>query len=91
MNLMVINDVLEYNDVMVRIGSTWYMLDEIGPLDYDSFPISVSNDDGKSFEFDLADVDEFDPIFESMDPEIVGISWKKMKKKLDLYRYLSLY
>ena len=71
-----INDLLEHNDVMVRIGSTWYRLDELCPISKDSFPIFVSDDSGDSLEFDMADIDEFDPMFEifrSMD-DFVGIS-----------------
>jgi|TARA_Y100000310_G_C20491286_1_gene719335 hypothetical protein len=71
------NNLLELNDVQVRIGSTWYKLDEICPIDDNSFPIFVSDDDGESFEFDMADVDEFDPIFNGfreMDRHIVGIA-----------------
>ncbi len=58
------NEMLEKNDVMVRIGSSWYRLDEIGKLSYDTFPIFVSDDDGETFEYDMADVDEIDPIFQ---------------------------
>ena len=57
------NKLLEKNDVMVRIESTWYRLDEIH-LNDGKMPIFVSDDDGGDFEFDMADVDEFDPIFE---------------------------
>jgi len=69
------NNLLEQNDIMVRIGSTWYRLDELCPLSEDSFPIFVSDNDGESFEFDMADIDEFDPMFEgfrNMDTNIVG-------------------
>ena len=58
-----INQLLEKNDIMVRIGSTWYRLDEV-TLDDGMMPIFVSDDDGETFEFDMADVDEIDPIFE---------------------------
>ena len=71
------NELLENNDVMVRIGSTWYRLEELCPLSKDSFPIFVSDDDGGEHEFDMTDVDEFDPVFETfrdMDANIVGIS-----------------
>ena len=61
-----INQLLEKNDIMVRIGSTWYRLDEI------------SDDDGETFEFDMADVDEIDPIFEVLqdvnNQGIVGVA-----------------
>ena len=71
-----INDLLEENDVMCRIGSTWYKLDEIH-LNDGKMPIFVSDEDGKDFEFDMADIDEFDPIFtafKDMDCENVGIA-----------------
>ena len=71
------NKLLEHNDVMVRIGSTWYRLDELCPISKDSFPIFVSDDSGDSLEFDMADIDEFDPMFETfrdMDNTVVGIS-----------------
>ena len=58
-----INQLLEKNDIMVRIGSSWYRLDEI-TFDDGMMPIFVSDDDGETFEFDMADVDEIDPIFE---------------------------
>ena len=70
------NKLLEHNDIQVRIGSTWYRLDELCPISKDSFPIFVSDDSGDSLEFDMADIDEFDPMFEifrSMD-DFVGIS-----------------
>ena len=71
------NKLLEKNEVMVRVGCTWYSLDEIGPMSSNSFPIMVSDDDGESLEFDMSDIDEFDPIvkmFSEMDINIVGIA-----------------
>ena len=71
------NELLENNDVMVRIGSTWYRLDEMCPISKDSFPIFVSDDDGAEHEFDMADVEEFDPAFDAfrgMDKNVVGIA-----------------
>ena len=63
-----INQLLEDNEVQVRVGSTWYRLDEIGPItEPDVFPIMVSDEDGESFEFDMADIDEIDPVFTLMD------------------------
>ena len=58
-----LNQLLEKNDIMVRIGSTWYRLDEVSHDD-GFIHIFVSNDDGETFEFDMTDVDEIDPIFE---------------------------
>lgn len=77
MNVEGINKVLENNDIMVRIGHTWYVLDEIGPVGYTSFPIIVSDDDGGEHEFDMTDVDEFDPIlteFNDVSFDVVGIA-----------------
>ena len=71
-----INKLLENNDVMVRIGHTWYCLDEIH-LNGGKMPIFVSDEDGGEHEFDMADIDEFDPVFEGfrdMDKHIVGIA-----------------
>ena len=71
-----INKLLENNDVMCRIGSTWYRLDEIFIVD-GKMPIFVSDDDGGEHEFDMADIDEFDPIFEGfsdMDKNMIGVA-----------------
>lgn len=71
------NELLEKNDIMVRIGSTWYRLDEIH-LNGGKMPIFVSDDDGEDHEFDMADVDEIDPIFEVLqdvnNQSIVGVA-----------------
>ena len=70
------NELLEKNDLQVRIGSTWYRLDEIHVND-GKMPIFVSDEDGHEHEFDMADIDEFDPIFmafKDMDTENVGIA-----------------
>ena len=74
---MNINELLETNEIQVRIGTTWYRLDEIGPVTDDGtlepvFPIMVSDEDGESFEYDMADIDEFDPVFTLMDRNIIG-------------------
>ena len=71
-----LNKLLEHNDVMVRIYDKWYRLDEIHVND-GKMPIFVSDDDGEDYEFDMADIDEFDPIFEGfrgMDKNVVGIA-----------------
>ena len=68
------NKLLEHNDVQVRIGSNWFRLDEIHVND-GKMPIFVSDEDGGEHEFDMADIDEFDPVFEGfrdMDKHIVG-------------------
>ena len=58
-----INELLQDNEIQVRIGTTWYMLDGIGPIGEDSFPIFVENKNGEIIEFDMADIDEIDPVF----------------------------
>ena len=70
------NKLLEDNDVMVRIGAIWYKLDEIFVVD-DKMPIFVSDDDGGEHEYDMLDVDEFDPIVESfkeLDMNNIGVA-----------------
>ena len=72
-----INGLLKDNDVMVRIGSDWYKLEEIGPIGNDEFPIVVTDDSGGEWEYDMADIDEFDPAFKAfngMDTHITGIA-----------------
>ena len=71
-----LNNLLELNDVMCRIGSNWYRLDEIH-VNGGKIPIFVSDDNGKEYEFDMEDIDEFDPIFEAfreMDMTNIGIA-----------------
>ena len=71
-----INKLLENNDVMCRIGTSWYRLDEIFLVD-GKMPIFVSDDDGGEHEFDMADIDEFDPMFETirdMDMNNMGVA-----------------
>ena len=70
------NKLLEENDIMVRIGTMWYKLDEIFVVD-GKMAIFVSDDDGGEHEFDMADVDEFDPMFgafKDMDKHIIGVA-----------------
>ena len=70
------NKLLEKNDLQVRIGSTWYRLDEVHIND-GKMPIFVSDEDGDEHEFDMADIDEFDPAFDAfrgMDNHITGIA-----------------
>ena len=60
-----INQLLEKNDIMVRIGSTWYRLEEIGVSPSGRVDIAVTDEDGEEFtNFDMSDVDEIDPIFD---------------------------
>ena len=70
------NELLEKNDIMCRIGSTWYRLEEIH-MNGGKMPIFVSDDDGEEHEFDMVDIDEFDPLFEAfrdMDWLNVGVA-----------------
>ena len=71
-----VNKMLEENDIMVRIGTMWYKLDEVFVVD-GKMPIFVSDDDGGEHEFDMSDVDELDPMFEAfreMDKNIIGVA-----------------
>ena len=67
------NELLEKNDLQVRIGSTWYRLDEIHVND-GKMPIFVSDEDGHEHEFDMADIDEFAPAFEGFK----GLDWNNV-------------
>ena len=73
-----INNLLESNDIQVRIGSDWYRLEEISIKEgkfENTMPITVSDEDGGEHEFDMADIDEFDPAFDAfngMDKHIIG-------------------
>ena len=73
-----INDLLEHNDIMVRCFTEWYRLESISIDDSGRMPIIVSNEDGEEItHFDMADIEEFDPMFETfrnMDKHIVGMS-----------------
>ena len=69
-----LNRLLESNDIMCRIGSDWFKLESIDAVD-GKLPIMVSDEDGEMGEFDMADIDEFDPMFETfrgMDNHIIG-------------------
>ena len=75
-----INNLLESNDIQVRIGSDWFRLESIdieeGEIE-NTMPIMVSDEDGEEHEFDMADIDEFDPAFDAfrgMDNHITGIA-----------------
>ena len=71
-----INELLEHNEIQVRIGTRWFRLEEIHVND-GKMPIFVSDEDGEDHEFDMADIDEFDPAFEAfkgMDNHITGIA-----------------
>ena len=59
------NELLEKNDLQVRIGSTWYRLDEIH-LNDGKMPIFVSDNDGEEREYDLSDIE--------MDDSEIGIA-----------------
>ena len=74
MMIDILNNLLSQNEVMVRIGASWYVVDELGEMDTDSFPILVSDDDGAQHEFDVADIDEFDPVFKNLDMNNPGLA-----------------
>ena len=71
-----LNVLLEHNDIMVRCYTDWYKLESISIDDSGRMPIVVSNEDGEEItHFDMADIEEFDPMFETfrdMDQNIVG-------------------
>ena len=71
-----LNVLLEHNDIMVRCYTDWYRLESISIDDSGRMPIVVSNEDGEEItHFDMADIEEFDPMFETfrdMDQNIVG-------------------
>ena len=54
-----INNMLAEEFVTVRIGSDWFVLDSVELLDGE-MPIIVSDDEGEEYEFDMADVEEFE-------------------------------
>ena len=56
-----INQLLESNDIMCRIGSEWYKLEEIGPVYEDNeLEITMTDDDGVETGALLSDIEEFD-------------------------------
>ncbi len=75
-----INQMLAEEFVTVRIGSDWFVLDSVELLDGE-MPIMVSDDKGEEYEFDMADVEEFDSESEGVEAlvmmgncSIVGIT-----------------
>ena len=64
---MAINELLEKNEVQVRIGTEWYRLEEIGPVGNDEFPIVVTDESGGEWDYDMADIEEFDPTFKLLE------------------------
>ena len=72
------NELLEHNEVLVRCYTEWYRLESISVNEDGKMPIIVSNEDGEEIShFDMADIEEFDPVFEGfrdMDMTIVGIA-----------------
>ena len=71
-----VNKMLEENDIMVKIYNKWYKLDEVFVVD-GKMPIFVSDEDGGEHEFDILDIDEFDPIVESfkeLDMNNIGVA-----------------
>ena len=71
-----VNKMLEENDIMVKIYNKWYKLDEVFIVD-GKMPIFVSDEDGGEHEFDILDIDEFDPIvdsFKELDMNNIGVA-----------------
>jgi|TARA_R100000084_G_C4608766_1_gene126948 hypothetical protein len=71
------NKLLEHNEVLVRCYTEWYRLESISITDDGKMPIIVSDEDGEEHEFDMADIEEFDPVFEGfrdMDTINVGVA-----------------
>ena len=75
-----INNMLAEEFVTVRIGSDWFVLDSVELLDGE-MPIIVSDDEGEEYEFDMADVEEFESESEGVEAivmmgncSIVGIT-----------------
>ena len=71
------NELLEHNEVLVRCYTEWYRLESISITDDGKMPIIVSDEDGEEHEFDMADIEEFDPVFEGfrdMDTINVGVA-----------------
>ena len=71
------NKLLEHNEVLVRCYTEWYRLESISITDDGKMPIIVSDEDGEEHEFDMADIEEFDPVFEGfrdMDTINVGVT-----------------
>ena len=75
-----INKMLAEEFVTVRIGSDWFVLDSVELLDGE-MPIIVSDDKGEEYEFDMADVEEFESESEGVEAlvmmgncSIVGIT-----------------
>ena len=75
-----INNMLAEEFVTVRIGSDWFVLDQVELLDGE-MPIIVSDDEGEEYEFDMADVEEFESESEGVEAlvmmgncSIVGIT-----------------
>jgi len=63
-----LNNLLEHNDIMVRCYTEWYKLESVSVDDNGKMPIIVSDEDGEEItHFDMADIEEFDPIFRSFE------------------------
>ena len=70
-----LNVLLEHNDIMVRCYTDWYKLESISIDDSGRMPIIVSNEDGEEItHFDMADIEEFDPVFKNLDMNNMGVA-----------------
>ena len=71
-----LNEIFKSNDIMVRIGAGWFKLEEI-ESEGTNPAIFVSDEDGEEHEFNLVDIEEFDPmvmLLQEMDKHIIGIA-----------------
>ena len=69
-----INSLLTQADVQVRIDTEWYRLEEISISDDGTMPIVVTDESGGEWEYDMADIDEFDSAlgaFKGMDTSTI--------------------
>ena len=70
-----LSKLLEHNEIKVKIDSKWFKLESISCVD-GVMPIVVTDDDEAEYTgYDMADIDEFDPIFKEfkgLDHHIIG-------------------
>ena len=69
-----VNEFLQDNDIMVRCFTEWFRLESVHIDDNGTMPIIVSDDDGGQREFDMADIEEFEPVFQNLDSTNIGVA-----------------
>ena len=62
-----INSLLKSNDIMCKIDSHWYRLESVDAVG-GKMPIVVTDDVGGEWEYDMADIEEFDHTDIDIDP-----------------------